>query len=225
MRRIIILFLLIYLFTYLFSVADAAKYRPELSGNFETGDRTYSELLEEAEEVLDFYTYDRYWLKYKQKLSSSDYYFLKMQYYRKDYDEQLNYNNITLDIWANYTYKINSKLRNRWELSYKDKDYFINSLKSYYGLKIKYQFDYNYNEKHDYTIYLQRQWNDYINNNSNDNSNDNTSDKLSINWNYKVNSDLDLTSTMQMDRQLYSNISDCSNKMGHKLSVGFKYKL
>lgn len=201
----------------------AADYPPELSGNFETGDRLYTDLEEgdEEEEIIDKYWYRRYWLRYRQKLSTTDYYYFKGQYYEKNYIEKKNYDNISLDFWANYTHQLNDSLRNLCLLTLRDKDYFNNNSNSYQLARLKYQLDYKYNEEHDYTFYLQRQWQDYIN----DDSKDNIYDRLSLSWDYDVNDNFKLNTNLQFDREEYLNISDSSNKYGKKFSVGFKWEL
>ncbi len=223
--RFFFIFILIYtlIFAGYLDIGKAKDYRPVLSGDLEFGDRLYTDVLEEdeEEEILDQYYYKRYWLKYKQKLTPDDYYYLKLQYYRKEYEEKCNYDNITLNLWGNYTYSLNEKLKNRWKINIKDKDYNQNSDKSYQSLRLKYQIDYDFDSRNDYTIYLQRQWNKYIIRDVNDN----VRDKISFNWDYDVNKRLNIDTTLQMEQQLYDYPSETSNKYGKKISVGFKYKL
>lgn len=201
----------------------AADYPPELSGNLEVGDRLYTDFEEDAEEeeIIDKYWYRRSWLRYRQKLSPTDYYYVKGQYYKKNYIEESSYDNTSLDFWANYTHQLDDSLRNQYLLTLRDKDYFNKTSKSYQLARLKYQLDYEYNDRHDYTIYLQRQWQDYIN----QSSNDNIYDRLSLSWDYEVNEDFELNTNLQFNREKYLNISESSNKYGQKLSVGFKWKL
>lgn len=202
-------------------IAVAEGYRPELSGDLEIGDRLYTNILEpEEEEILDQYYYKRYWLKYKQKLTPDDYYYFKVQYYKKQYEEKQDYDNITLNLWGNYTYSLSEKLKNRWKINVKDKDYKIAD-KSYRSFRLKYQFDYELNSRHDYTVYLQRQWENY----SLTNINDNIQDKVSFNWDCDLSQRLSIDTTLQFKQQLYDYPSERSNKYGKEISVGFKYKL
>ncbi len=204
------------------NVVVAGNYRPVLSGDLEIGDRLYTDILaEDREEILDQYYYRRYWLKYKQKLTPGDYYYVKLQYYRKEYKEQQNYDHIALNLWGNYTYSLNKRLKNRWKINIKDKDYNFNTEKSYHSLRLKYQLDYDFNSRHDYTVYLQRQWNNYIFRETNDN----IRDSLSFNWDFNINERLDIDTTLQLEQQLYDYPSESSNKYGKKVSIGFKYEL
>lgn len=218
--------LIIVLFTLVLPGPAAVKadYRPVLSGDFEVGDRLYTEyneLEEEEEEVLDTYFYRRGWLKYKQKLTPSDYYYFKFQYYKKEYDDQQTYNNVTLNLWGNYTYELTEKLRNRWKANFKDKDYLDRPDNSYRSLRLQYQLDYDYDRVNDYTFYLQRQWEDY----RNDPANYNTRDRISLEWERELRDGFDINTTFQYERQQYNYDSDRSNKYGRKLSIGFDYEL
>jgi len=198
-----------------------ADYSPVISGNFEVGDRLYTDFMEDNEEIVDEYYYHKYWLKYKKKLSVSDYYYLKYQYYRKKYKFETNYNNIGYNLWGNYTWRINNKVRNKFKVSYKNKDYFDNVIKSYNSLRLQYLLEFNPDDKNDYEISIQRQWNNYFNTDINDN----TEDKLCLNWTYEIDGDLEVNTGLQINHQLYSQYSERSNKYGHSFSLGFKYKL
>ncbi|MDI3547037.1 MAG: hypothetical protein PWR10_689 [Halanaerobiales bacterium] len=201
----------------------AKDYRPELSGDFEIGDRIYSDPLNEddGEDILDRYWYKRFWLKYKQKLSSSDYYYLKVQYYKKDYQEETIYNNTSIDLWGNYTYQLTKRLKNRWLLNLRHKDYSNNSDNTYRMARLGYQLDYKYNQRHDYTVYLQRQWENYLN----DSSKDNLYDRISLGWDFEVTENFELNTSLQLDREVFNESSASSNKTGKKFGVGFKWQL
>ena len=199
-----------------------AAYEPVLSGKFDSGERIYTNFdQEDNEELDDKYYYNRLWLKYKQKLTTSEYYYFKFQYYEKDYYFSDTYNNIGLDFWGNYTYELNDKTRNRWKINIKDKDYFDNQDKSYKALKIDYEIDYDYDQKNDYGLVLQRQWNDFFN----DNSKNYFRDKIKLEWDYDYSDRLEIESSFQYERQIYNPPSDSSNKYGKQLSIGFDYEL
>lgn len=86
--------------------AVAVEYKPEISGNFENGNKAYIDVFEledefsdditEVEEEIDTYQYNKVWLRFKQKLNKSDYYYIKAQYNNREYQERINYNNIAL---------------------------------------------------------------------------------------------------------------------------------
>ena len=196
-------------------------YRPEITGSLERGDKSYTEFMEEAEEIKDTYDYEKVWLKYKQKLAPYEYYYIKTQYSQKDYQVEDNYNNITLNFYTNYTYYLREDLRNKWNLDFKDKDYLEKKDKSYQTYKMKCQFDYEYNDRNKYIFYLQRQWNQY----KIDYGQDNVKDKFSVEWKYDVSSNLEVNTNFQLNQQKYNLISDSTNKYGKKVSIDFKYKL
>ena len=220
MRRLYMFLLLLLIMVFAVNTLVFGAYSPEVSGDLEIGDRLYTDPSPE-EERLDMYFYKKFWLKYKKKLSTSEYYYIKGQYYKKEYDSKIIYNNKALDLWGNYTTQLTEKLRRRWKFNIKDKDYYTSPIKSYYSLRVKYQLDYEYNEKSDYNVYIQRQWNNYVNKDSRDS----TRDRLALDWQYDLSEDLEITTSYQFENQIYKYPSESSNKYGRKLSVGFKYEL
>lgn len=75
------------------STAVAKKYQPEISGSIEKGDRLYSDPGNwENDDPLDYYRYDKQWLKYRQKLAVGEYYYLKVQRQEKIYEQSQSYN-------------------------------------------------------------------------------------------------------------------------------------
>ncbi len=234
MYRILCLFLfLIILVNLQTATISLADYRPELSGDLEIGDKYYSEILldefpleeEEdyisSEDFIDYYYYQKLWLRYKQQLTKDNYYYIKGQYYEKEYENQLTYNNYSIDFWGNYTYRLTEKTRNRWEINLRNKEYYKSLTNSYNLLRIRYQVDFKYNELQNYTIYYQRQWEDYITNPSKNNIND----KISLSLDYKLTDSCNLNSTIQLDRELFGEDAASSNKYGKRFNIGFKVKL
>ena len=216
----------------LFGETAFAGYRPELSGDLEIGDRYYTEItLEEftpdeedyisSEDLLDYYYYTKFWLRYRQQLSRDDYYYIKGQYYEKEYENKTGYNNQSIDLWGNYTYRLTEKARNRWEVNLRNKEYYNNESSSYNLLRIKYQFFYKHDDQQTYTAYYQRQWQDYIIKTLKDN----ICDRVSLSLDYKLNQRCDLNSSIQFDRELFEKGSASSNKYGKKFKIGFKLKL
>lgn len=213
------------------SIGVAAKeYSPVISGDYELGERTYidifdleneSDLDEETEEIIDTYTYNKLWLRFKQKLNKEDYYYLKIQYNNKEYQEKKNYNNIALDLWTNYTFRINDYLDNKVMVDYRDKDYQYNNDNTYQQIRLKYQLDYKLNARNEYSLYLQRKWKDYPNNEDKDN----TYDRVSVSWDWDLSDKLTINSKIQFDWTEYKPISESSNKDSKKFNVGFKLEL
>jgi len=216
------LFLLFFLVLSIFKVG-AADYNPVITAKLESGDRLYTDFIEEDEfeEINDKYYYNKFWLNYKQKISSSDYYYFKFQYYNKDYLLSDTYNNTTLDFWTNYTYMLNDKTRNRYKLNIKDKDYYSNEDSSYSSYRLDYELDYDYDEKNDYSLGLQRQWNKYkvleIK--------DSIRDKIKLEWDYEYSDDFSIKTTFQYEQEVHDSFSTTTNKYGKQLSLSFKYDL
>jgi len=222
LRKAYIILVLVIIFTLVLSFACSAV-DGTISGKLESGDKSYTDLSGKygEEELLDRYFYRRYWLKYKQKLEDGDYYYLKVQYYRKEYENETDYDNLSLKLDGNYTFYPGEKVRNKLIMTLKNKDYFHALYRSYNALKLKYQVDYDYSQESDYTIYLQRQWNNCLNHNYNDN----IKDRLSVKWEYELNDNFDINTTYQVEEQLYRATSERSNKYSQKVSLGFKYDL
>jgi len=241
LKRRIIIVIVLSLFLCSLGEIQGSQYRPEISGNYEHGERSYIDVFlieedeesgdeldeigeepgEELEELIDKYYYDRFWLRYRRQLNRSDYYYIKIQYYKKEYQEALNYNNITWDLWTNYTFRLTEQLRNKIMMDLRKKDYYDNEKNTYKQLRLKYQLDFDIDERNDCSIFLQRQWKDYPNNEAKDN----LYDRFSISWNYKVSPKLKVSTGLVFDRNSFKPISESSNKESRKFSIGFNWKL
>lgn len=231
MRRVLLAVLLtFFILIFLLRGIYAEDYSPELSGDYEVGDKLYIDVFTEEdkeneegtelEEIVDSYFYKKLWLRYKQKLNKSDYYYIKVQYYDKEYQEKINYNNTAVDLWTNYTFEINEGLDNKVSLNYRDKDYRKKN-NTYQQIRLKYQVDYQINQKNDCSLYLQRQWKDYhVGNNK-----DNIYDRISLSWDWDVSSEFTLSSSLKLDKSRFKPISDSTDKSGRKFNIGFKWEL
>ncbi|MFW5999721.1 MAG: hypothetical protein ACOCQC_03555 [Halanaerobiaceae bacterium] len=216
---IILTFLIVLAFP---AVVSSADYRPVLSGEFEVGDRLYTDVMEDlTEEKVDEYFLRSLWFKYHQQLDVYEYYYIRFEYEKRDYFEDISGSSSTLALRGNYTYNLREDLKNRWVVNARDKDYINDSDRSYFSLRLKYQLDYEYNERHDCSVYLQRQMQNYIR----DADNDNVCDRISCTWNHEVGPQLELDSTISLDRERYEAVSDRNNKYGRRFSVGFDYEL
>ncbi len=206
----------------------AGEYRPEISGDYEIGNKTYIDVFEledegitEDEQLIDSYLYKKIWLRFKQKLDKSDYYYIKVQYNNKDYQEKINYNSTALDLWTNYTFKINKQLKNKVMLDYRNKRYDNKTDNTYNQIRLKYQLDHQINEENDCTLYLQRQWKDYP---AGDDK-DNVYDRISLSWDRDINDNLTISSKVQFDQTKFNPVSESTDKNGRKFNIGFKWKL
>ena len=221
------LFLTVLLFIILLSPQISAKnYQPEISGSFESGDKLFTDpgLLDEKEdETVDYYRYNKQWLRYRQKLDVGEYYYLKLQRKHRVYDHSQAYDNLNLETEGNYTFYLTEKLRNRFKLLLRDKDYLISEYqyKDYQLARLQYTLQYDLNENHDYQLILQKQWTEY----DISPEKDYRLNRISLKWGWDVSDSLDLDTKLQYDQQLNDSSSGSTNKSGRKISLNFKYKL
>lgn len=229
-NRIFVFIVLAVLIFILFTVetyVSAKKYQPEISGNFETGDRLYTDPgsfnwdYPNEDDFVDYFKYNKQWLKYKQKLAPYEYYYIKLQRYERKYDMRETYDNISYKMEGNYTFYLKEGLRNRIKIMLRDKDYNTAENKSYQVARINYSWQFSFNKAHDYEIFLQKQWTKY---NNKDNK-DYDKDRIGINWGWKINPDFDIDTKFQIERQLHGDRSLSTDKYAKKIAISFKYKL
>lgn len=209
----------------LFSTQTAAKsYQPEISGSFESGDKLYTDpgiLEDDEDEIVDYYRYDKQWLRYRQQLAVGEYYYFKVQRQQRIYEHSQTYDNLNLETEANYTFYLTENLRNRFKLLLRDKDYLEAAAKDYQLARLQYTLQYDLNEKHDYELILQRQWTEY----DISAGDDYNLNRISLKWGWAVNERLALDTKIQFDQQLNDQNSGRTDKNGRKISLKFKYKL
>lgn len=201
----------------------AADYQPEISGSFESGDKLYTDpgSLEAEEDTVDYYRYDKQWLRYRQQLAPGEYYYLKTTRQQRIYEHSQTYDNLNLDLEGNLTLYLTEKLRNRFKLLLRDKDYLESETKDYQLARLQYTLQYDLNEKHDYEILMQKQWTEY----KYSPEDDYRLNRISFKWGWKFSEKLDLDTKLQFDQQLNDQNSGRTDKSGRKLSLKFKYKL
>lgn len=202
----------------------ARKYQPEISGSFENGEKLYTDpgIIDEAEDdIVDFYQYDKQWLRYRQQLAVGEYYYFKFQRQQRIYEHSETYDNLNLETEANYTFYLRERLRNRFKILLRDKDYLKGARKDYQLARIQYTLQYDLTEKHDYELIFQRQWTDYsISPEDNYQLN-----RISFKWGWDFSEKLDLDTKIQFDQQINEQGSSKTDKSGRKISLNFKYKL
>lgn len=219
----ILIFSLVFLFILSFS-SFAQAYQPEISGSMESGDRLYTDPGDwEDDDPLDYYRYDKLWLKYKQKLAVGEYYYFKVQRQEKIYEQSQSYNSLNFETEGNYTFYLSEKLRNRFKVLWRDKDYLEAEYakKDYELTRLQYTLQYKLNPVHSYELILQKQWTDY----DLDSDSDYQRDRIALKWGWKVNPDLKVDTKIQYDWQRNDNNSARSDKDGRKIALKFKYKL
>ncbi len=222
---ITVFFVLVFIVILLSAPVVLAKdYQPEITGSFESGDRLYTDPGSwENDDPLDYYRYDKQWLKYKQQLAVGEYYYLKLQRQERIYDQSQSYNSLNLETEGNYTFYLTEKLRNRFKLLLRDKDYLERGYdyKDYQLARIQYTLQYGYNDFHDYELILQKQWTEY----ELSPGSDYQRDRIALKWGWKLSSNLEVDTKIQYDWQRNDQDSSRSDKAGRKISFKFKYKL
>lgn len=208
------------------------KYGPEISGNFEIGDRVYIDIYESKsnngemnneliEEVVDIFNYKKIWLRYKQKINSKDYYYIKGEYTDEIYHEKEKSNNNTYELWTNYTFILSDKIRNKVMLDLRKKDYYNNSKNIYKQARLTYELKFDVNEKNDFTIILLRQWQKYLEGDTKDN----IYDRVTFNWEHDLQDNLTLNSVLQYDWTAFNPSSNSTDKNNRKFNIGFDWKI
>ena len=219
------LFSLVFLISlFLFPLGPAKAYQPEISGSFESGDRLYTDPGDwENDEPLDYYRYDKQWLKYRQQLAVGEYYYLKLQRQEKIYNQSQTYNSLNLETEGNYTFYLTEKLRNRFKLLLRDKDYLEigYDYKDYQLARLQYTLQYKHSDFHDYELILQKQWTEY----ELSPESDYQRDRVALKWGWQLTSDFQVDTKIQYDWQRNNHASSRSDKEGRKISLNFKYKL
>lgn len=220
-----------FFFTFLFLVLifyakpiSARDYKPEITGSIESGDRLYTDPGElEEDEPLDYYRYDKQWLKYRQKINVGEYYYLKIQRQEKIYDQSQSYNSLNLETEGNYTFYLKENLRNRFKLLLRDKDYKESGYdyKDYQLARLQYTLQYEHSDFHDYELILQRQWTEYLISSENNYKRD----RIAVKWGWKITDDFEIDTKLQYDWQRNDKNSNRSDKDGRKLALKFKYKM
>jgi len=222
----LILTLVFLIFLGLYSLPVLAKkYQPEISGSFESGDKLFTDpgALDSEEETVDYYKYDKQWLKYRQQLAVGEYYYLKVQRQQRIYEHSQAYDNLNLETEGNYTFYLTEKLRNRFKVLLRDKDYLETDYKykDYQLARLQYSLQYELNDYHDYEISMQKQWTEY----NVSPEKDYQLNRISLTWGWEVNENFDLDTKFQFDQQLNDINSGSTDKNGRKISLKFKYKL
>lgn len=224
LQFVIICLLIIYFLCFFSSSVSARSYQPEITGSFESGDKLYTDPgdLDSVEnDRVDYYRYDKEWLKYRQQLAVGEYYYLKVQRQKRIYEKSSTYDNLNREIQGNLTFYLNEKLRNRFKILFRDKEYLSAAYKSYQVKRLQYTLQYEHNDFHDYQLIMQKQWTDYIESSDKDY----TADRIALNWGWEINDSLSIDSRLQIDRQLNHSGSASTDKYGRRFTLKFKYRL
>ena len=194
----------------------------ELSGKLERGENTYlsnQDLLNEN--VVDYYSYDNFWLKLKKKLDYPNYYYFKVKYYEKLYDEESTYDNRYLDLTGNYTQEFNEIFRNKFKFKLKDKRYINNRDNSYTSYSFGYQFRHIVNEYNQYSLDLKKKEYSYVN----DYRKNYLINTYKINWQRDISDKLEIELGYQLKNKEYQYSTDSNDRVVQKYSIDFSYDL
>ena len=217
MQKSTIIFILLVL---CFTNPAAADF--ELSGKLERGENTYlsnQDLLNEN--VVDYYSYDNFWLKLKKKLDYPNYYYFKVKYYEKLYDEEITYDNRFLDLTGNYTQEFNEIFRNKFKFKLKDKRYINNRDNSYTSYSFGYQFRHTVNEYNQYSFDLKKKEYSYVN----DYRKNYLINTYKINWQRDISDKLEIELGYQLKNKEYQYSTDSNDRVVQKYSIDFSYDL
>ncbi|MFW6035938.1 MAG: hypothetical protein ACOCRZ_06760 [Halothermotrichaceae bacterium] len=204
----------------------AVEYKPELSGNYENGERVYEDvsLLDDdsIETKIDkIYYFNNIWLKYRQKLSPSDYYYIKATFYDKDYKESDENDYKKIELEGNYTFKINEKLKSKLVLSHKNMDYFKKPESKYKQIGVDCKLTYDHNEYNQYIAAYNKDWKNY----PHDETENKRTDLVSLDWKHDVNENLKINTGFDYKQELFKVECGKTNKYQKRLNIGFKLKL
>ncbi|HMA60810.1 MAG TPA: hypothetical protein VKN64_11030 [Halanaerobiales bacterium] len=217
MQKSTIIFILLVL---CFTNPAAADF--ELSGKLERGENTYlsnQDLL--SENVVDYYSYDNFWLKLKKKLDYPNYYYFKVKYYEKLYDEESTYDNRSLDLTGNYTQEFNEIFRNKFKFKLKDKRYINNRDNSYTSYSFGYQFRHTVNEKNQYSLDLKKKEYSYVN----EYRKNYLINTYKINWQRDISDKFEIELGYQLKNKEYQYSTDSNDRVVQKYSIDFSYDL
>ena len=191
------------------------EYRPVVSGNYEEGSRVYDQ-----DEGVGDYDFKSGWLKYKKKLTSKSYYYLKGSYHRNDFLERDNYDSESLKLLGNFTYQLTDPFRLKTEVGIKQKDYPIAVHKSYQTLSSNLEFQYKVKKLDKLKWRLSLKENSYP-----ENDKDNMLAGVTLRWEKDLNDKFEIHSQYKISRQNYYYSQSLSDKSRYSISIGFEYQI
>ncbi len=217
MQKLITLLILLVL---CFTLPVAADF--ELRGKLERGNNSYLSNLNLSEEnVVDFYSYDNLWLKLKKKLDYPNYYYFKLKYYEKFYEEKSSYDNKSIELSGNYTQEFKERFRNKFKLKLREKRYLNNRDNSYSSYSFGYQFRHQVNDRNQYSIDVKTKEYSYIN----DYSKNYQVNTYKVNWQRDINDKFEIEFGYQLIKKTHFYTTNANDKEGHKYSIDFSYDL
>ncbi|MFW6311375.1 MAG: hypothetical protein ACOC1K_03980 [Nanoarchaeota archaeon] len=201
---------------------SVSAYSPLISGSFKNEQKTYTEFIPEQEtKIVDIYNSRDLWLKYKKQWAVGEYYYIRGQVSDSVYQKQDTYNNSNLNLSGNFTFYLTDDLRNRIKVKFGNKNYYDDRDKSRVGFDLSYQLDYEFSDIHDYSLEVQHNLDKYHYNNTSDS----VRYIVSAAWDYEYSSRLDLTTGLRLEQEKHNPDSDATNKVGHRISLDFRYSL
>lgn len=142
------MFCRILLFFLLFSLPLSpllASYPPEITGNFEWGEKHFNFDFDTDYDPLDdeedSYWYWRYFLRYQKRLRPYSYYYFRYEYQNRDYSLRERYTSDVHQVTGNLTYQLSDYWRYYLQLNYRIREYPY-SLSSYQAVTPSLQLNY-----------------------------------------------------------------------------------
>jgi len=217
LQKLTTLLVLLLLFITIPAAADF-----ELSGKLERGNNTYLSNQDLSEDnVVDFYNYDNIWVKLKKKLDYPNYYYFKLKYYEKLYQDESSYDNRSIDLSGNYTKEFKEKFRNKFKVKLRDKKYINNMDNSYFSYSLAYQFRHQVNSKNQYSVDFKTKEYTY----NYDQLKDYQVNTYKVNWKRDISEKLEIELGYQLKNKRHYYNTDSNDRVGQRYSIDFSYEL
>lgn len=215
MGKLLIIGLAIFFVWTMITTPCLTAYKPLISGKFQQGERFYA--IEEPHG--DDYYFREAWLKYKQKLSPSNYYYFKVRFYENDYQNEDQYDSTTYDLSTNFTYQIFAPLRVKTNLRLRHKAYRVQEEKNYQALTSDLAFTYQVNpNKFICTLGLQREFYPFS-------DRDNLLGNGGFRWERKFSRGFSVYTQLKFRGQMFYFPDTLADRFRQSISLGFDYQL
>lgn len=210
-------FIIVVISLFMFSVQiEAVAHKPIISGNYEQGQRIYTE----QDGRGDDYLFKDGWLKIKQNLSSESYYYFRIEYSENDFLTQNIYDRRALDFLLDYTQQIIKPLRVKTDLGFQDIYYQESDVKSYRQLSANVELTYKPTKPDELTCGMKLEQESYI-----DGLKDNLVAGINLRWERKFSNKLSVHTAYTLTSENYFDPKSLPDKMRQAFSLGFEYQL
>ncbi len=215
MRKCLIVLLIGLLSLFMVDKVQAVNTRPVISGNYQQGERIYTE----EEGTGDNYLFREGWFKYKQNLSTAHYYYLKVSFAENDYRSRDQYDSLTYDLLGNYTYQLMKPLRLKTEINLRNKRYPLAETKNYQAvgtdLEVSYKF---YANQLICSFNAQQEFHQ-------SNDRDNLLTGISVRLNRKMWTGFKVHGIYKLSGTVYYSPNGLQDRVKQSISIGFEYQI